>query len=328
MNWRELAKLQKWNEISSWRVPKEDLPELLDLLSEVVPTGDKGDGVETYIDFIDARSATSYEIYYAANLLHNVRERLERTYVREPISGFLRRAVLVAEAALERNGISYQGMHNTFLYWNDHDECVQLEQSLGAALYERKERWSEELIYQSEPYGISDLRKATIEYNRRLRLYPWRNVDHLYGHWHMGRFQENSELDHAINLLHSSSFLSAEIRTIRDQDHWGELGNRGQRAISAIALAQSAFIMGREYEAIRKKKFEPHAVRGMKTAASAIEGGHARGVALINKTSGILREMRAVTIAGHSVKRAAEIVYQRGFGTSADANRKLWSRRE
>ena len=46
MNWRELAKLKKWREISSWRVPAEDLPELYELLSEVVPTGTKGDGVE------------------------------------------------------------------------------------------------------------------------------------------------------------------------------------------------------------------------------------------------------------------------------------------
>ena len=326
MNWRELAKLKKWSEISSWRVPAEDLLELYELLSEIVPTGTKGDGVETYTDFIDPKNATSWEVYYAADLLFAVRRRLEGMYEREPITEFLRRAVLAAETVLERNGIIYQGMHDTFLYWNGADECVQLEQNLGAALFKRKQQWFEELTCENKPFGKSELREAVVEYNRRLSLYPWRRLNNLHGHWRADMFPENSEIDHAINLLHSNSFLSSEIEAIRDQDHWDEIGNRGGRAASAISLARSAFIMGREYEAIRKKKYESHAVRGMKTAASAKEGGRARGAAMSERTLEILREMRTIITNGHSVKRAAEIVHQRGFGTSAHANRKLWSR--
>jgi len=228
---------------------------------------------------------------------------------------------------LADNSIFYEGMHQTYLYWDKPGEFVQLESEFGAALLERKDEWQRELIFDCELNDDEAMKMAVLEYNRRLDLYPWRRVWTLHTGWRIGNFPENSKLDHAIALLENSRQLSACFQAVHSpQYRFGEIGNRGKRAVSAMSLAESAFNIGREYEAIVKKEFEPHALRGIRTASAAREGGHARSAARSQGTSAVLSVMATLISDGHSVRRAAVLTFKRGFGTSGEANRKLWIR--
>jgi hypothetical protein len=55
-------------------------------------------------------------------------------------------------------------------------------------------------------------------------------------------------------------------------------------------------------------------------------GGYMKGVSCWPKTFAILKEMGKHHNKGHSVSRSAAFAFQKGLGTSSDANRKLWYR--
>lgn len=327
MSWREYANKGQWRKVSPSGMSLDELKECFQTLSAVVPIKTKGDGVETYRDYIDAKDAEDWETYAAAQLLHEIRRTAANREQREPISPFLRDAILVAKAVLAENGIVYEGMHQTYLFWDKPDKFRQLEGAVGAALLERKDKWERELIYAPEFKDDEALKIALLEYNRRLDLYPWRRVWTLHTGWKIGNFPENSKLEHAISLLESSRYFSDAFSSVHSPDYsFGTIGNRGHRAVSAMFLAESAFIIGREYEAIGKKQFELHALRGMKTASAAREGGNARSVARSQLTDAVLTTMASIMSDGHTIRRAAELAFRRGFGTSEEANRKLWTR--
>jgi hypothetical protein len=65
---------------------------------------------------------------------------------------------------------------------------------------------------------------------------------------------------------------------------------------------------------------------GTKVARAAPLGGKTRAQMHKVRNSNILAEMRRLLLEGHSKRRAAELVFEKGFGTSPDANRKIWSR--
>lgn len=75
------------------------------------------------------------------------------------------------------------------------------------------------------------------------------------------------------------------------------------------------------------KTIEVDAVRGRNTIGGASLGGQMRSAATKDATTSIIKEMQRLVGDRHSVKRAAELVHQRGLGTSPEANRQLYKRR-
>lgn len=74
------------------------------------------------------------------------------------------------------------------------------------------------------------------------------------------------------------------------------------------------------------RKHMSSVTRGKKVRAGASDGGTARGIALAADKQSRIAEMKRLIAGGKSERRAAEIVAKRGFGPSADANRKMMAR--
>jgi hypothetical protein len=91
-------------------------------------------------------------------------------------------------------------------------------------------------------------------------------------------------------------------------------------------IAFLAFNAGSHARAAIGKKAEAHAVRGEKVHSAARSGGESRRQQTKPEADRTLQRMRELIDKGHTQKRAAELAYADGYGTSADANRKLLNR--
>lgn len=67
-------------------------------------------------------------------------------------------------------------------------------------------------------------------------------------------------------------------------------------------------------------------LRGKRTVESAKQGGEMRSAIHSNRTRAVLSEMKRLIDAGQPVSNAAGRAYSNGFGSSTEANRKLWNR--
>ena len=76
----------------------------------------------------------------------------------------------------------------------------------------------------------------------------------------------------------------------------------------------------------QKLSNESHFLRGRKSVESASQGGIARASMFHSVTEKTIGEMARLIDGGQSIARAAELAHGNGFGSSASANRKLWSR--
>ena len=86
------------------------------------------------------------------------------------------------------------------------------------------------------------------------------------------------------------------------------------------------FKLGHLFSTARSRALFGSVTKAKKNPRDARAGGIATGAATRERTGEILAEMQALVLKGHSVTRAADLVARRGLGTSAAANRKLWSR--
>ncbi len=87
-----------------------------------------------------------------------------------------------------------------------------------------------------------------------------------------------------------------------------------------------AFYIGHLLAQMEAKGLLKSVQRGKLTKASASKAGLAKSAVFASTRDEILFAMAPLIESGHSVANAGRIAYQRGFGTSAGANRKLWSR--
>lgn len=76
----------------------------------------------------------------------------------------------------------------------------------------------------------------------------------------------------------------------------------------------------------QKRQNEQHFLRGANSVANARKGGRKRSRAQRPRIDAILKQMGDLRDTGHSVSNAARLVAKRGFGSSPEANRRLWSR--
>jgi hypothetical protein len=100
-----------------------------------------------------------------------------------------------------------------------------------------------------------------------------------------------------------------------------------QAVIAEVAV--DAYLAGRHIQAAWGKEFESHAVRGEKVLSGSAQSGAIRRNKVKPKSQQVLAEMeRLIDVGGHSVSRAAELAFEKNFGTSKAANRKLFARQK
>ena len=115
---------------------------------------------------------------------------------------------------------------------------------------------------------------------------------------------------------------------------WAELFAEPFGEFWLAAVAQHAFFVEENDFAFGyltamldiKRNREAHLLRGLKTIESARLGAKTRASQTKPETARVIAEMERLRDSGHSISRAAEIAHSKGHGTSADANRKLWTR--
>lgn len=135
----------------------------------------------------------------------------------------------------------------------------------------------------------------------------------------------NTLADEADENGHRRTFLVAA---------WAELFTEPFSEVWLAAMAQHAYFVLQDDYAFgyltalldQKQQNEMHFLRGQKSIASASAGGQARAQKSRPNTQAVLRAMERHLEGGKSVARAADLAHRNGHGTSAEANRKLWTR--
>jgi len=315
-DWRKLAEQKAWREIQVWRIPLSELTELMEVIAVHVPRVERGDGLETYIGFLPPEDAETVDQYYSALLMESCQKRLIRN---KKVEGrIFDRPVRKAIEVLSWLGVEYSGLHNTFVYFPKKDVFVQVSSDFGRSITERNKRWVEELM---------EGKLSHQELHRRKNMYPWRQAHPIFMAWRNGRFGENSAVDHAFHILNEYRLYRAHFYEIVRQEDYARLsGNKHKRAVGIQIVAEYGFKIGRSYEALLKKPYEAHALRGMKTVRSAQFGGQVRAQQGGGSRAQIIAAMQRFIADGHTVSRAAELACRAGHGVTASANRQCWYR--
>ncbi|WP_374308222.1 hypothetical protein [Methylocella sp.] len=141
-----------------------------------------------------------------------------------------------------------------------------------------------------------------------------RKLKELSEEWHAEK---------AVGALERFNLLVAWAGREMDSDD-----DRDWLAETIAAVAVEVFTAGRHMQAALGKPVEFDAVRGRKSLAAASEGGKARARMMKHRTSETVAEMRRLIAEGRSKGQAARIAFNRGFGPSFDANKKLLARQK
>lgn len=115
----------------------------------------------------------------------------------------------------------------------------------------------------------------------------------------------------------TTKLMYAELDAPADREWLGEI---------IAEIAEYAFVAGRHMQEAWGKPFEGHAVRGIKTLKSALEGGEKRKGKLAPDTPKIAAYMQQQIDAGKSQSEAAYHAKAKGLGTSQAANLRLYQR--
>lgn len=91
-------------------------------------------------------------------------------------------------------------------------------------------------------------------------------------------------------------------------------------------IAETAFAAGRHMHAAWGKGFEHHAVRGIKIATATSSGGAEKARSFEKTKNEIISAMGELVDGGMSARSAADAVFRRQLGASANANYQLWKR--
>lgn len=274
-NWRDYAERGKWYKIEAWRLSSDDAVELAAMLQGIVPRRRRGHGVETFEGWIFPHEATNYSEYYSAECLMSVQRRLRSLFEPKRVAGQVFKAAIdEAIRTIRRIGIDYQGMHNTYLYYESDRGLHQLDNEFGRAIMERQRQFM--LDTNSDPVVVK----------KWMNLYPWRRCMSLAAAWRGNAFEYNSPMDHALHILNLYEFFrEGFVDTLWGGKSVGLKGGRGrvQRAHGALDFAKLGFEIGRHYEALLKKPYEEHAVKRMETVRKNRENGKRGGQADIKR---------------------------------------------
>lgn len=316
-DWREHARRGEWNRTSPLLLSDDDLAELKEMLRRVVPTRKRGHGVETFEGFIRPEEANSEAEYEAALFAQYLMRELERRKLKAAYDCPLDEAIEFAIATLQEHGIKYEGYRKTFLYWRaDRSGWQQIPGSVAAAIRTKvNEMWDR----MPDPYDAESdmILRRLIAWQTK---YPWRANKSLFEVFRADVFETNTPIWHALSIFDWYEQYQDAVDLIGSDDGDYSVEHYLKDAV------ESAFEIGRNYEALVKKPFEPHAIRGMKTVEAADKGAEATAAITRERTQPRLEKMKEL-VPKHGVANAARLLAAKGMG-SITANRGLWYRRQ
>lgn len=313
--WDSLVDREDWDllqcEVIDKSISDAEANELIPVLRGKIRTILRGDGVEIAEDVIrdyEAKDSKELSLVYLYEYLK--RKILDQmSYEHFPLlwDGSLTEAKKAALKAFEKHNISFVGMDETFLFRRE-DRFVQLPIAVGKAIVERRRKWS------TEASSLEELRWVLRENDR----YDWRRTYSLNNIWHNHGIPDNSELDHACRLMVYIKNLEKLFENFE---------KIGGDCNSAKTTALLAYHVGFEHDALVKKVHEVDALRGKSNIKAASSGGRARASSRAALNKKIVSSMHQLIVERKlSASRAGQIVFDRGMGTSGDANRKIWDR--
>jgi len=314
-DWREHARRGEWNRTSPLLLSDDDLAELKEMLRRVVPTRKRGHGVETFEGFIRPEEANSEAEYEAALFAQYLMRELERRKLKAAYDCPLDEAIEFAIATLQEHGIKYESYRETFLYW-----CAvrgrwrQIPASMGTAIRAKvNEMWDR----MPDPYDAeSDMILRRIMAWQT--MYPWRTCKSIFEVFQADVFEINTPIWHALSIFDWYEQYQDAVDLIGSDDGDYSVEHYLKDAV------ESAFEIGKNYEALVKKPFEPHAIRGMKTLESADKGAQATRAITRERTEPRIEKMKML-VPEFGVDTAASILEAEGMG-KFEANKKLWHR--
>lgn len=206
MDWRKLVEAGEWGKITLGKVHPSERPEFYELLLKEVPTVERGDGVEKYLDHITPSEATTEQDRRKALLLQHVR--IGKPAPDSPL-GVIRQAVDDAKnSVLEETGITFHGRMEVFVYRNGKGDLVTLHPNIQKALDKRRKRLADAFFAAQEP----ERHKKRSEYDRWHELHPWRRAGSVFAWQAEGAFGYQTPVDHALSILRHAGPLRDFIR--------------------------------------------------------------------------------------------------------------------
>lgn len=305
-DWRQAAKRGDWKNIEVSHLLPGERQELMFLLEQTLPKREHGDGIITFKDNIRPENAQSIADHDGALLLIHLRRMDQPAKSLDP---FGHDAIEHAVGILERTGLKFEGLHDTYIYEAKgvgvlNGRWRQLPRGIGRSLFEKRMTL---LADRSE--------SGTTTFERWIRRYEWRRSMTLHEAFHFfEKFEPFTQEWHALKILHAEQFLPSDER------------DGPSRSAFHFAM-QSASSIEASYQAlIFKSHFESDTLRGRKTLKSAIDGGKARFGKHAKSTDAVLSAMAELLQKrpSLSISGAAEVAKKKGIGKSAESNRSLW----
>lgn len=310
------------------------------------PKREFGHGVEIYTDAMkldevsDPSERNTIELYRRMRWIAR-RRHIElgfgpdqRSAVHTPLTS----AIRAAEDFLESCGIDYEGWQDTRLFFNHATmQWHQIPLEEYERLWDGNVRFFEPSILVSDANHEEQLRKEFLDRNLRVPilirtdreasneeiLLLSRSLPELL---RAERFEPNTPFWHAINILswYHSHCLPTWNELINNKGHsnWG----RNEIAEETMTMIGAAYEIGRSHDALIKKPYEPHALRGMKVIASARKGALQTSIANEPLKRRRMERMKEL-IHSTSVDGAAATCETEGLG-SMQAIKRQWYREQ
>lgn len=274
--WRKYAAEGAWHKIKLddyARLSAEDRYELIEVLRKIVPTRVRGDGLETFEDYIwpdeyfAASADRSVEGFFALLLLRGLL-RTEEVRLRA-VWNLLGPAVELAQTTImtELSLRGYEGLLNTYLWQQADGSFRQVCSAFGNALHD----------YLASRASTDTQLETPAQRQRSYTLYPdiWitsrpvRRIKSLVEFWRGHQFEPNSTLDHALSILEAELRLKAALSALGYPEGTDALG--ACIHVDPWIVADFAFSIGRHYEALKKKPVEALAITKVKEDAKRRE---------------------------------------------------------
>lgn len=308
MDWQKIIAAPELVTTDIWNATREELEVAYEEMSKIAPFALYGDGIDTFWDDLDPMDAETNTQYKIAEVFRLIRERLGYyQYGRIHQQA----AFNFAESYFEEFGLEGNVL-DSFFYPDPSGEFFNgwtwINSDLAKALLKRQQYIEETLDIEGV---ISWIRK-----------YPWRNCRQLRRMIQHGNITKNTLDWHAANILFHCELAMKDYFTI-------EMFQEDEGLLDIVMSEKVRFgvEIGASYKAaLLKQRHEKNALRGKKVGDSARAGGVARSGLLRSGVSEVLSEMSKLVENGHSISNAARLVKFKGIGSSAEANRKLWTR--
>ncbi len=266
-NWREHVKWGRWSMISPIRLSDADQDELVEMLQRIVPSRERGHGVETYVGFIRPEEARSAEEYEAVLFAERLMQFLHNKKLNDAYDFPLDQAIDIAIATLQEHGIKYEGYRETFLYWRaDRSGWTQIPGSMAAAIRAKIRKMWDSMpgFYAAESEMI--FRRLMAWQN----MYPWRKCKSLFEISSANGFETNTPIWHAMNIFDWYEKIDDAARMIQSD----YIDDSVEKLL--IASVEGSYQIGRNCEALIKKPIEPHALHGRASTKKLSQGREQR----------------------------------------------------